>query len=71
MANANIAFSKETLRHFAELSELTKQPAQELAEKLLKEAIEREMEDFLVSKISDERDVEGAETIDLEDIKWD
>ncbi len=29
------------------------------------------MEDFLVSKISDERDVEGAETVDFEDIKWD
>ncbi|WP_349967196.1 hypothetical protein [Wolbachia endosymbiont of Armadillidium arcangelii] len=71
MANANIAFSKETLRHFAKLVELTKQPTQELAERLFKEAIDREMEDFLVSKISDERDVEGAETIDLEDIKWD
>ncbi|MDX5495136.1 MAG: hypothetical protein O7198_00440 [Wolbachia endosymbiont of Nomada marshamella] len=69
--NANIVFSKETLLHLAELAELTKQPAQELAEKLLKEAIELEIEDFLVSKISDERDVEGAETVDFEDIKWD
>ncbi|WP_264331323.1 hypothetical protein [Wolbachia endosymbiont (group B) of Erebia ligea] len=68
---ANLAFSKETLQHLAELSELTKQPAQALAEKLLKEAIELEIEDFLVSKISDERDVEGAETVDFEDIKWD
>uniref|UniRef100_A0AAU7YNF6 CopG family transcriptional regulator n=1 Tax=Wolbachia endosymbiont of Oeneis ivallda TaxID=3171168 RepID=A0AAU7YNF6_9RICK len=68
---ANLAFSKETLQHLAELSELTKQPAQELAEKLLKEAIKIEIEDFLVSKISDERDVEGAETVDFEDIKWD
>ncbi|WP_341822905.1 hypothetical protein [Wolbachia endosymbiont (group A) of Clivina fossor] len=69
--NTNIVLSKETLLHLAELAELTKQPAQELAEKLLKEAIELEIEDFLVSKISDERDVEGAETVDFEDIKWD
>ncbi|WP_246038727.1 hypothetical protein [Wolbachia endosymbiont of Leptopilina clavipes] len=46
MANANLAFSKETLQHLAKLSELTKQPAQALAEKLLKEAIDSEMEDF-------------------------
>ncbi|EEB55205.1 hypothetical protein C1A_8 [Wolbachia endosymbiont of Culex quinquefasciatus JHB] len=71
MANANLAFSKETLQHLAELSELTKQPAQALAEKLLKEAIELEIEDFLVSKISDERDVEGAEMIKSEDVDWD
>ncbi|EAL58257.1 conserved hypothetical protein, partial [Wolbachia endosymbiont of Drosophila ananassae] len=42
-----------------------------LAGKLFREAVELEMEDFLVSKISDERDVEGAETVDFEDIKWD
>ncbi|BET32988.1 hypothetical protein WSTR_00965 [Wolbachia endosymbiont of Laodelphax striatellus] len=71
MANANLAFSKETLQHLAELSELTKQPAQALAEKLLREAIELEIEDFLVSKISDERDVEGAEMIKSEDVDWD
>ncbi|WP_353275914.1 hypothetical protein [Wolbachia endosymbiont (group A) of Pipizella viduata] len=67
----NVAFSKETSKHLAELAELTKQPAQELAEKLLKEAIELEIEDFLVSKISDERDVEGAEMIKSEDVDWD
>ena len=69
--NANIALSKETLQHLAELAELTKQPAQELAEKLLREAIELEIEDFLVSKISDERDVEGAEMIKSENVDWD
>lgn len=67
----NIALDPETSKYLAELSELTKQPAQELAEKLLKEAIELEIEDFLVSKISDERDVEGAEIVDFEDINWD
>lgn len=46
MANANIALSKETLQNLTKLSEFTKQPAQELAEKLLREAIELEMEDF-------------------------
>ncbi|MDG7055465.1 MAG: hypothetical protein LJD31_02885 [Wolbachia endosymbiont of Menacanthus eurysternus] len=71
MANANIAFSKETLQHFAKLVELTKQPSQELAEKLFRKAIDREIEDFLVSKISDERDVEGAEMIKSEDVDWD
>jgi len=71
MANANVAFSKETLQHFAKLVELTKQPTQELAERLFREAIDREIEDFLVSKISDERDVEGAEMIKSEDVDWD
>ncbi|MDR1139837.1 MAG: hypothetical protein LBJ80_01420 [Rickettsiales bacterium] len=71
MANANVAFSRETLQHFAKLVELTKQPTQKLAERLFREAIDREIEDFLVSKISDERDVEGAEMIKSEDIDWD
>ncbi|BAO99702.1 hypothetical protein [Wolbachia endosymbiont of Cimex lectularius] len=71
MANANVAFSRETLQHFAKLVELTKQPTQELAERLFREAIDREIEDFLVSKISDERDVESAEMIKSEDIDWD
>lgn len=73
MANSgiNIALGEETLKHLAELSEFTKQPVQELAGKLFREAVELEMEDFLVSKISDERDVEGAEIVDFEDIKWD
>ncbi|WP_353284518.1 hypothetical protein [Wolbachia endosymbiont (group A) of Lasioglossum fulvicorne] len=70
-SGTNIALSKETLQHLAELAELTKQSAQELAEKLLREAIELEIEDFLVSKISDERDVEGAEMIKSEDVDWD
>lgn len=43
MANANVAFSKETLQYFAKLIELTKQPSQELAERLFKEAIDRSM----------------------------
>ncbi|WP_395463566.1 hypothetical protein [Wolbachia endosymbiont of Cantharis cryptica] len=71
MTGINIALDPETSKYLAELSEFTKQPAQELAEKLFREAVELEMEDFLVSKISDERDVEGAETVDFEDIKWD
>ncbi|MCM1002565.1 hypothetical protein [Wolbachia pipientis] len=71
MVNANVAFSKETLQHFAKLVELTKQPSQELAEKLFRKATDREIEDFLVSKISDEHDVEGAEMIKSEDVDWD
>lgn len=73
MANPgiNISLSKETSQHLAELAELTKQPTQELAERLFREAVELEMEDFLVSKISNERDVEGAETVDFEDVEWD
>ncbi|WP_353281203.1 hypothetical protein [Wolbachia endosymbiont (group B) of Horisme vitalbata] len=59
MANANLAFSKETLQHLAELSELTKQPAQALAEKLLREAIDSEMEDFLLSVVADQYDIEN------------
>ncbi|CCE77200.1 MULTISPECIES: hypothetical protein [Wolbachia] len=67
---ANLAFSKETLQHLAELSELTKQPAQALAEKLLKEAIDSEMEDFLLSVVADQYDIESAETVDYKDVKW-
>ncbi|WP_353277239.1 hypothetical protein [Wolbachia endosymbiont (group B) of Villa cingulata] len=70
MANANLAFSKETLQHLAELSELTKQPAQALAEKLLREAIDNEMEDFLLSVVADQYDIEGVETVDYKDVKW-
>ncbi|MFT4314126.1 MAG: hypothetical protein AB3P11_03370 [Wolbachia pipientis] len=70
MANANLAFSKETLQHFAKLVELTKQPTQELAERLFKEAIDREMEDFLLSVVADQYDIEGAETVDYKDVKW-
>ncbi|WP_225536841.1 hypothetical protein [Wolbachia endosymbiont of Mansonella ozzardi] len=50
---------------------LTKQTTQELAERLFREAVDREIEDFLVSKISDERDVEGVEVIKSEDVDWD
>ncbi|MDE5062818.1 MULTISPECIES: hypothetical protein [Wolbachia] len=72
MANlsTNIALSKETLQHFAKLVELTKQPTQELAERLFKEAIDREMEDFLLSVVANEYDVEGAETVRSEDVDW-
>ncbi|UIP92288.1 hypothetical protein JSQ73_003695 [Wolbachia endosymbiont of Anopheles demeilloni] len=70
MANANLAFSKETLQHFAKLVELTKQPTQELAERLFKEVIDREMEDFLLSVVADQYDIEGVETVDYKDVKW-
>ncbi|MGL9759603.1 MAG: hypothetical protein ACR5LA_13155 [Wolbachia sp.] len=70
MENANIALSKETLQNLTKLSELTKQPAQELAEKLLGEAIELEMDDFLLSVVANEYDVEGAETVRSEDVDW-
>ncbi|NSM56635.1 hypothetical protein HET73_04115 [Wolbachia endosymbiont of Atemnus politus] len=67
---ANIVISKETLQHLTELSELTKQPAQELAERLISKAIEDEMEDFLLSVVANEYDVEGAETVDFKDVQW-
>ncbi|WP_341821237.1 hypothetical protein [Wolbachia endosymbiont (group A) of Myopa testacea] len=70
MANANIALSKEILQNLTKLSELTKQPAQELAEKLLGEAIELEMDDFLLSVVADQYDIESAETVDYKDVKW-
>ncbi|MDR3131591.1 MAG: hypothetical protein LBU02_00610 [Rickettsiales bacterium] len=68
---ANIAISKETLQDLTKLSELTQQPAQELAERLISKAIEDEMEDFLLSVVADQYDIENAETVDFEDIKWD
>ncbi|WP_341812296.1 hypothetical protein [Wolbachia endosymbiont (group A) of Conops quadrifasciatus] len=70
MANANIALSKEILQNLTKLSELTKQPVQELAEKLIGEAIELEMDDFLLSVVADQYDIESAETVDYEDVKW-
>ncbi|BET36785.1 hypothetical protein wNi1_07420 [Wolbachia pipientis] len=70
MANANLAFSKETLQHLAKLSELTKQPAQALAEKLLKEAIDSEMEDFLLSVVADQYDIENEKKTKSEDVDW-
>ncbi|WP_264682878.1 MULTISPECIES: hypothetical protein [unclassified Wolbachia] len=70
MANANLAFSKETLLHFAKLVELTKQPTQELAERLFKEAIDREMEDFLLSVVADQYDIENEKKTKSEDVDW-
>lgn len=70
MADANIALSKETLQNLTKLSELTKQPVQELAEKLISKAIEDEMDDFLLSMVADQYDVEGAETVRSEDVDW-
>lgn len=70
MANANLAFSKETLQHLAELSELTKQPAQALVEKLLKESIDSEMEDFLLSVVADQCDIENEKKTKSENVDW-
>ncbi|WCR58267.1 hypothetical protein [Wolbachia endosymbiont of Ctenocephalides felis wCfeJ] len=70
MANANVAFSKKTLQHFAKLVELTKQPSQELAERLLKKAIEREEEDFLLSVVANEYDVDGVKEIEDSEEIW-
>ncbi|MGL9717317.1 MAG: hypothetical protein ACR5K9_01195 [Wolbachia sp.] len=70
MANNNIAFSKETLQNLTKLSELTKQPAQELAEKLFRKAIEDEMEDFLLSVVADQYDIESAKKTRSEDVDW-
>ncbi|WP_338406798.1 MULTISPECIES: hypothetical protein [unclassified Wolbachia] len=66
----NIALDSETSKHLAKLSEFTKQPVQELAGKLFREAIDREMEDFLLSVVANEYDVDGAETVRSEDVDW-
>ncbi|QXY87026.1 hypothetical protein GZ064_03620 [Wolbachia endosymbiont of Diaphorina citri] len=42
---------------------LLKQPAQALAEKLLKEAIDSEMEDFLLSVVADQYDIENEKKL--------
>ncbi|WP_265025568.1 hypothetical protein ACJZL1_01585 [Wolbachia endosymbiont of Rhagoletis indifferens] len=72
MANSgiNIALSKETSQHFAELAELTKESTQELAERLFREAVEREEEDILLSVVADEYDIEGAKKTKSEDVDW-
>lgn len=66
----NIALDPKTSHHLTRLAEVTKEPIQELAERLIREAIELEIEDFLASKISDKRDVEGAKLIRHEDVNW-
>ncbi|OAL99154.1 hypothetical protein [Wolbachia endosymbiont of Dactylopius coccus] len=70
MANASIALSKETLEDLTRLSKVKKQPVQELIEELVQEAVEHE-EDMALLKLSIQRNVPGAETVDFEDIKWD
>ncbi|WP_395463584.1 hypothetical protein [Wolbachia endosymbiont of Cantharis cryptica] len=65
----NVTFNPETSQHFAKLVELTKEPTQELAERLFREAIEREEEDILLSAVANEYDVDGAEIVDFEGIK--
>ncbi|MDR2609213.1 MAG: hypothetical protein LBC06_01285 [Rickettsiales bacterium] len=67
---ANIAISKETLQDLTKLSELTQQPAQELAERLISKAIEDEMEDFLLSVVADQYDIESAKKTRSEDVDW-
>ncbi|WP_339048061.1 hypothetical protein [Candidatus Mesenet endosymbiont of Phosphuga atrata] len=69
-SRVNITFGLETSQHLIELAEATKQSVQELTEKLVKEAVELEMEDILLSKIANERDVDGAETVNYKDVKW-
>ncbi|MGL9717214.1 MAG: hypothetical protein ACR5K9_00640 [Wolbachia sp.] len=69
MADSNIAFSKETLQHLTDLAKLSNQSAQELAERLFKEALEREEEDFLLSVVANAHDVDGAEIVDFEGAK--
>nr|WP_250295741.1 hypothetical protein [Wolbachia endosymbiont of Oedothorax gibbosus] len=71
MANlsTNIALSREASQHLTDLAKLSNQSAQELAERLIKEAIELEEEDILLSAVANEYDVDGAEEIeDSEDI---
>ncbi|MDG7056560.1 MAG: hypothetical protein LKM43_00160 [Wolbachia endosymbiont of Penenirmus auritus] len=73
MANlgTSIALSRETSHQLAELAELTKQSVQELAERLIREAIELEEEDILLSAVADEYDIEGAKKTKSEDVDWD
>ncbi|MFP3020465.1 hypothetical protein [Wolbachia endosymbiont (group A) of Pogonocherus hispidulus] len=70
MANASIALSKETSQHLVDLAKLSNQSAQELAERLIKEAIELEEEDILLSAVANEYDVDGAEEIEDSEDVW-
>ncbi|WP_395463579.1 hypothetical protein [Wolbachia endosymbiont of Cantharis cryptica] len=67
---AGINISEKVLKDLTRLSKVKKQPAQELIEELIQEAAERE-EDMALLKLSIQRNVPGAETVDFEDIKWD
>ncbi|WP_265036449.1 hypothetical protein [Wolbachia endosymbiont (group A) of Anomoia purmunda] len=69
-SGTNIALSKETLEDLTRLSKVKKQPVQKLIEELVQEAVEHE-EDMALLKLSIQRNVPGAETVDFEDIKWD
>ncbi|MGL9717319.1 MAG: hypothetical protein ACR5K9_01205 [Wolbachia sp.] len=66
----NIALNPETSKDLTRLSKVKKQPVQELIEELVQKAVEHE-EDMALLKLSIQRNVPGAETVDLEDVKWD
>ncbi|GHM58547.1 MAG: hypothetical protein sL5_09050 [Candidatus Mesenet longicola] len=69
-ARISVTFNPETSQHLAKLADVTKLSVQELAERLIQEAIELEEEDIALSKIANERDVEGVEIVDYKDVKW-
>ncbi|APR98942.1 hypothetical protein [Wolbachia endosymbiont of Folsomia candida] len=69
-ARINVTFNPETSQHLTELAKVTNLSVQELAEKLMQEAIAFEEEDIALSKIANERDVPGAKMIRSGDVDW-
>lgn len=65
----NIALDQKTSYHLTRLAEVTKEPVQELAKRLIIEGIECEIEEIALSDTVKESDVPGAETIKYEDFK--
>ncbi|WP_353280240.1 hypothetical protein [Wolbachia endosymbiont (group B) of Silvanus unidentatus] len=65
----NVTFSHETSGCLADLAKATKKPVQELAEKLIRRAID-EVEDIALSQIVDECDTPDMDMIRSKDIDW-
>ncbi|MFP3015001.1 MAG: hypothetical protein ACEY3B_01590 [Wolbachia sp.] len=67
--NTSITFSKETLECLAGLAKVRNKSIQDLAEKLMQQAIEFEEDTILVERAI-ERNVPGAEEVDDSEEIW-
>lgn len=65
----NIALDPKILHRLTRLTEVVKEPVQELAKRLIEEGIECEVEEIALADVIKECEAPDAETIDYEDFK--
>lgn len=65
--NINVSFENELAEYLTDMAEIENKTIQEVLVGFVKEEFE---EDIELSKIADERDVEGMEVVDYKDVKW-